>query len=85
MDTWLSEPLPVILIVYDAVGDCAYWLYVQEYFENIRDFDIREVRKYQNVSIPVENRVSRDSVRKFVRFKKNVLKQIYENRIGHHV
>jgi hypothetical protein len=26
---WLAEPMPVILAVYDAHGDCAYWLYVQ--------------------------------------------------------
>lgn len=81
--TWLSEPLPVILIVYDAFRDCAYWLYIQEYFENIKNFDIRKVKKYQNVSIPVKNRVSRRSVMKFVEFKKNVLKQIDKNRIDH--
>lgn len=85
LDTWLSEPLPVILIVYDATEDCAYWLYIQEYSENIKNFDIKKVKKYQNVSIPVENRVSKDSIRKFVKFKKNVLKQIYKNRIEHHV
>ena len=84
LNTWLSEPLPVILIVYDAAGNCAYWLYIQEYFENIRDSDIKKVKKYQSVSIPVRNRVSRDSVRKFVTFKKNILKQIYKNRIEHH-
>ncbi len=82
--TWLSEPLPVILIVYDAVRDCAYWLYIQEYFENKKNFDIKKVKKYQNVSIPVKNRVSRRSVIKFVKFKKNILKQIDKNRIDHH-
>jgi len=83
--TWLSEPLPVILIVYDAAKDCAYWLYIQEYFENIKNFDIKKVKKYQNVSIPVRNCVNRSSVRKFVKFKKNVLRQIDKNRIEHHV
>src|SRR5438128_1911944 len=29
---WLNEPLPVVLILYDARDDRAYWLYVQEYF-----------------------------------------------------
>lgn len=85
LNTWLSEPLPVMLIVYDATRDCAYWLYIQEYFESIENFDIHRVRKYQSVSIPVRNRVSRNSVKKFVKFKKNILKQIYKSRIKHHV
>jgi len=84
LETWLSEPLPVILIVYDALEDCAYWLYIQEYFENIRNFDIKRVKKYQNVSIPAGNRVNRNSIRKFVKFKENILKQIYKTRIEHH-
>jgi mannose/fructose/N-acetylgalactosamine-specific phosphotransferase system component IID len=29
---WLRELLPVILIVYDAKEDRAYWLHVQAYF-----------------------------------------------------
>src|SRR2546421_9101711 len=27
---WLNEPLPVILIVYDAKADRAWWLYLQQ-------------------------------------------------------
>ena len=29
---WFAEPFPVLLIVYDAKRDRAYWLYVQSYF-----------------------------------------------------
>src|SRR5205807_17909 len=29
---WLNEPMPVILAIYNAVEDQAYWLYVQAYF-----------------------------------------------------
>src|SRR6266849_2591030 len=29
---WINEPMPVILILYDAALDRAYWLHVQEYF-----------------------------------------------------
>src|SRR5438128_4340832 len=29
---WLAQPMPVILIVYDARKDVAYWLYVQSHF-----------------------------------------------------
>src|SRR6266568_4321283 len=30
--SWLAQPLPVILIIYDARKEKAYWLYVQSYF-----------------------------------------------------
>src|SRR4051794_24520585 len=33
LDAWRKEPMPVILIVYDAPGDAAYWLYVQAHFK----------------------------------------------------
>jgi hypothetical protein len=32
VDRWTGELLPVILIIYDALADVAYWLYVQSYF-----------------------------------------------------
>ncbi len=28
LELWLREPVPYILIVYDAQSDVAYWLYV---------------------------------------------------------
>jgi len=27
---WLNEPLPVILVIYDAESDRAWWLYLNE-------------------------------------------------------
>lgn len=30
---WMDEPMPVILILYDAKGNNAFWQYVQGYFE----------------------------------------------------
>src|SRR4051812_43211611 len=33
LDWWLVETFPVILVVYDAQADVAYWLYVQGHFE----------------------------------------------------
>lgn len=32
---WVNELEPVILILYDAQGDKAYWLYVQDYFRHV--------------------------------------------------
>ena len=33
---WLPEPLPVILVLYDAESAEAYWLYLQHYFASQR-------------------------------------------------
>ncbi len=38
LELWLQEPMPCILIVYDAQMDIAYWLYLQAYFENLYHF-----------------------------------------------
>ena len=35
IEFWLRHTFPVILIVYDARADRAYWLYVQAYFRQL--------------------------------------------------
>src|SRR5689334_16982376 len=32
---WLAQPMPVILVVYDARMEAAYWLYVQSHFRRL--------------------------------------------------
>jgi hypothetical protein len=31
LDYWSKEPYPAYLVLYDAQGDLAYWLYIQNY------------------------------------------------------
>ena len=31
---WTAEPMPLLLILYDAQGERAYWQYLQAYFES---------------------------------------------------
>jgi len=33
VDLWQDEPFPVYLILFDAVSEIAYWLYLQSYLE----------------------------------------------------
>jgi hypothetical protein len=35
LDHWISEPMPFILIAYDAEADAAYWVYLQAHFASI--------------------------------------------------
>jgi hypothetical protein len=49
---WLSEPMPVVLCVYDAPADVVYWLYVQNYFQTLPGFNLFEVGQTITVRIP---------------------------------
>jgi hypothetical protein len=55
LELWLFEPMPCILIVYDAQLDIAYWLYLQAYFENWPGFDLSKVGESVTVHLPKTN------------------------------
>lgn len=78
LETWLGEPMPVILILYDATNDAAYWLYIQQYFARMPGFDLASVNKSIAVHLPLTNTVDSTSVRQFREFRDNVLKQVRE-------
>jgi hypothetical protein len=64
----LREIDPVILVVYDAQEDCAFWLYMQPYLEQ------RSSRGYFGdgkitVRIPTKNRVNRRAIKQFARWR----------------
>jgi len=50
--TWLVETLPVFLIVYDALNDRAYWLYVQATFKGVRRFQAARGSERLTIRIP---------------------------------
>jgi hypothetical protein len=41
--SWLREPMPVILVLYDARKEVGYWLYLQAHFEDQPGFDFRDI------------------------------------------
>lgn len=49
---WLAEPLPVILILYDAVQDRAYWLCIQREFTGTRRFSAASGPETATIRIP---------------------------------
>jgi hypothetical protein len=61
---WLKEAIPIILIVYDAAGDRAYWLHVQAYFRG-RLWATATV----TVHVPAQNLLDEAAVRLFARFR----------------
>jgi hypothetical protein len=72
---WLDEPMPFILVLYDARKDVAYWLYLQAYFEAQDGFDLARAAQRITVPIPRRNVLDRAAMRRFARYKKAVLAQ----------
>ena len=64
LDWWLVETFPVILVVYDAQADLAYWLYVQAHFEGKKVLPVKSGKSVA-VHIPITNVLNEDSVRYF--------------------
>jgi len=75
LESWLDEPFPVILVVYDALQERAYWLYVQRYFERLEGFDLASAGLTVTVRLRVEDMVSVEALQLFRTFKERVLAQ----------
>jgi hypothetical protein len=84
LELWLQEPMPWILIVYDAQADLAYWLYIQAFFEAQIEFDLSRVGDIVTVHLPASNIVDQEAIRQFARYKENILTQI-QGVIKHYV
>lgn len=72
---WLRQMLPVILIIYDARTDAAYWLYVQSYFQKLPGFNLFAAGKTVTVNVSRDNIVNMKAVRRFARFRDRVIAQ----------
>jgi hypothetical protein len=75
LEHWLAEPFPVILIVYEAQADVAYWLYVQAYFGALSDEVLERPSHTITVHIPRSQVLNEAAIRQFARYKRRVLDQ----------
>ncbi len=80
---WLDEPNPVYLILYEARRRRAFWLYIQQYFEEDIRRRPRVNAKSVTVKIPMRNRFNRRAVEKMRKAKEHVLLQT-SGLIKHH-
>jgi hypothetical protein len=69
---WRAEPMPVILILYDAHEDQAYWLHLQPYFMRPR----RRQGATTTVYLPCEQVVNEAAIRRFAVLRDEVLARI---------
>lgn len=66
---WLREDLPVILIVYDGIGEAAHWLHIQGALSGGAVFRLPRRGSTVTLPIPAENIVSEEGMRYFARLK----------------
>jgi hypothetical protein len=83
LELWLQEPMPCILILYEAQTERAYWLYLQAYFEAWEGFNIAGMGKTITVHFSKSNIVNEEAIKTFARYRDNVLRQI-QGVIRHH-
>lgn len=76
LELWLVEPMPWILVVYDAQADVAYWLYLQAYFEHQKDFDVTQIGETITVYLQRSNIVDEASIKMLAQYRDKVMKQI---------
>jgi hypothetical protein len=66
---WLSEFEPVLLIVFDAKAQRAYWLCIQGYFAALENFNFFAAGKTITVQVPIRNRLNSRAMRGFARLR----------------
>jgi hypothetical protein len=59
-DYWMKQPMPVFLILYDAIKTKAYWLYVQEYSATTKK--PKKNAETTTVRVPVANEFTAETV-----------------------
>ena len=85
LELWLDEPMPYILVLYDARADSAYWLYVQAYFARLPGFRLADVTDIIIVHFATANVVGEAAIRRFAHYKNVLLRQVKERgRLEHH-
>jgi hypothetical protein len=73
---WRTELMPVILVVYDARADRAYWLHVQPYFAGPRGRPRRSAALTTTVRVPHDQIINEEAVRHLAQLRDAVVSRI---------
>ena len=79
---WLEEPLPVVLVLYDASSDVGYWLHIQQYFRDLPRLDVAISGRRLTLLIPRSNVLDRAAMKTLARAK-NAAARDYRSRWTH--
>jgi hypothetical protein len=75
--------MPVILFLYEAERDRAYWLYIQAYFKEQISYQVDWTQRTVTVRIPKKNVLDKNAVARFVEFKRRIVAQAQAG-VDHH-
>lgn len=62
---WLAEPVPLILIIYEAASHTGWWLDVQDYFRSLPRFSLFRIGHRTTVRIPASQILDVAAMRHF--------------------
>jgi hypothetical protein len=79
---WLTHFMPVILCVYDASTDRAYWLYVQQHYESLPGFSLFRVGETLTVHLPAAQVLAPAAIGQFANHLDSVRQQVH-GRVRH--
>jgi len=74
LEIWTNEPMPVIIVLFDAANEIAYWTYLQAF---VRKTGIRTKsgKKTFTIRFSENNVVGTEDVRKWKKYKDRILSQ----------
>lgn len=78
---WYFEPYPVILVVYDAKRNRAYWLHVQEYLDR-HPSHMETMADSVTLRVPMHNKLNLHAVDRFRKLSLHTVVTFHEYRRG---
>jgi len=76
LEYWLEERYPVILVVYDAQAEVAYWVYVQDYFQNRQQVPLELVGATYTIHLFRSDIIDTEAIRQFAAYKAEINLQL---------
>ena len=76
---WTREPMPVILILFEASKRRAYWIYVQRYFAETPSREPRKSAKTVRIRVPKRQVVNRLAIKTMRTYKQGVWNNLKES------
>jgi hypothetical protein len=66
---WLNERMPGILVIYDAMQERAWWLYLQEALRTIKRKKSRRLAETVTLRVPLGNVLNEAAIRRFAELR----------------
>jgi Domain of unknown function (DUF4365) len=82
---WLIEAMPVILVLFEAQTETAYWTYVQAYFQQRPDFDLTKIGQTYTMRLKKVDIVDTATMRQFACYKQRITQQMSSEEIHHEI